>query len=124
MGKVRGMSTVDHEIGNRALGLIVDFLDRFPERLAARQTSVGLDRERDHARDPGVPSRASHADCLVRIGQREGTDEIRRGVRERRDLRFVVALRFLGRHRLVDAVAVTARADAAADDHLRPTLGC
>ena len=36
VGKVRRVGAVDHEIGNRPLGLVVDFLDRFPERLAAR----------------------------------------------------------------------------------------
>src|SRR5712691_4196227 len=86
-----------------------------------KRPSVSTVKEITH----GIPSaRAARATpiWLVRIRQRERTDEIRRSIRECLDLRLVVALRFLGGHLLVDAIAVPARPDAAADDQLRRTI--
>ena len=52
--EVRRVRAVDHVVGGRGAGRVVDLLDRVAERLAARQPPVGLHRERDHHRHAGV----------------------------------------------------------------------
>ena len=51
--EVRRVGAVDHVVGGAPLRRVVDLLDRAAERLPARQAAVGLERERDHRRQPG-----------------------------------------------------------------------
>ena len=44
--EVRRVGAVDHEVGRRAVGRVVDLGDRVAERLTGRQPAVGLDGER------------------------------------------------------------------------------
>ena len=70
-GEVRRVGAVDHEVRGRAACLGVDPLDRLAERLAARQSPVGLDRERDHDRHARAGRGARDADRLFGVGHRQ-----------------------------------------------------
>ena len=120
VGRVRA---VDHEGGRIAARLGVDLLHGLPQRLAARQSAVRLDREGDHDPHAGVSRGAHDPDRLVRVGHRQPADQIRVRARERPDLHRVVVLRLAGGHGVVDAIAVPARPDAAADHELRRVGG-
>ena len=120
--EVRRVGAVDHVVGGRAVGRVVDLLDRAAERLAARQAAVGLERERDHRRQPDRRSRPRDADRLLGVGHRDRGDHVRRRVGERADLDGVVALGLLGGEHRLGGVAVALGADAAADHDRRPAL--
>ena len=67
-GEVRRVRAVDHEVGDRAVGLGVDALDGVAQRLAVGQAPVGLQREGDHRRQAVVAGGAGDADRLVGVG--------------------------------------------------------
>ena len=111
---------VDHEIRGIPFRRLVHRLDRRPQYRSRGQRRVRLDRERDRHRHPRRGRGPGHPDRLLGVRHGDGADHVGCGPGERSNLLGVVVLRLVGRHRGVDGVSVSPRADASADDDGRP----
>src|SRR6185312_4669614 len=115
-GHVHRVRTVDLEV--RRAGRGVDLGYRLGQRLTAGQPPVGFRGERDGHRHPGGTGGADDADRLADAGQGVGRDDVGAGRGQGLDLGRVVAGRLVRSWFLAGLVAVAARADHAADDHV------
>ena len=106
-------------VGADGAGLGVEARGRLLQRLTARQPPVGLDREGDRDRQPGGAGGARHPDRLLDVGERVGGDHRDPGRGQRRDLRRVVALGFLGAQLPRRPVGVALGTEGAADGDRR-----
>ena len=118
-GEVGRVGAVDHVVGGVAAGGRVDGGDGVAEPVAGGQGAVGLHGEGDDDGHAGVAGGEGDADGFGRVGHGDGGDEVGLGGGERLRLQGVVGAGLLDRHQLLGLVAVTARTDAAADDHRR-----
>ena len=100
-----------------AVGRVVHREDRLLDRVAVRQSAVGLDREADVDREPCGLRRAHDPDGLVGVRQRERRRLSAPGVGDCPELDRVVLARPRPRSiRSVGAIRVAARSDARLDD--------
>jgi PAP2 superfamily len=116
--KVGRVGAVDAVVGGGATGRVVHALDSRPERGAVGECTVGLDRERDGDGDLCRRSREHHTDGFVRVGDRHRVHHVGVGRREGLHLFGVIVARLIRLHPRSAVIAVSARAEAPAHDHV------
>ena len=113
VGKVIGMSAVDHEVGSRRVRRGIDGLDGLAEWFAGRERPVGLDSERDDNRKPDRPGCADDTDRRVKriYLTSKGTQMIVEMRSRSHDMseRILDGLDTKSRHALVDMLALVKR---------------
>ena len=64
------VGAVDHIVGRRPVGRVIDLLDRLPERLTARQAAVGFGRKGDdggQAESGGARAKPAASSAWVKV---------------------------------------------------------